>query len=78
VTTIYVTQRDIDQGVKGSDRFCPVANALHRQGYPRPTVTRAEIKLPTGEHWPLPPVAAAAVKRWDDNEYQLRPFQFDL
>ena len=77
MTTIHVTAHDIRYGVRGSATHCPVANALHRQGYPRPNVSKAEIKLPTGEHWPLPEQAKQAIEQWDDGG-DLAPFAFSL
>jgi hypothetical protein len=74
---VEVTQRDIQNGIRGNARFCPVANALHRHGYRDPTVTKHEIKLPTGEHWPIPKAAADRVRAWDLGG-DIVPFSFDM
>lgn len=76
-STIYVSQADIDVAMHGNGRFCPVAIALHRQGYTDPTVTRTSVKLPTGVVFELPQQARDRIKVWDKG-FCIAPFLFDM
>ena len=75
--TVYVSQEDIRYGCRGSDRFDPVGNALHRQGFPNPVVTKTSVKMYDGTSFKLPEEARSRVKAWDDG-FDIAPFQFQI
>lgn len=72
-----MTADDIRYGCRGSDRFDPIGNALHRQGFPNPTVTKTSVKLYDGSTLELPEEARTRVKAWDEG-LMIAPFQFQI
>lgn len=74
-TLVSITRQDIEQAVHGNGRFCPIAIALHRQGYADPEVTRTSVKLRTGVTIELPESATSRIKAWDQG-YSIAPFAF--
>lgn len=65
---IRVSQKNIDNGIHGSNRFCPVGNALHDAGYHVSSVTAQEIKFNTGETIKTPDAVSKRIRRWDGSE----------
>lgn len=83
VTTIAVTQDDIDRGAKAVNDgdSCPVALAVQRApGLGCAHVTKAEV-VPNGNYFepgiPLPDVAVEFIRRFDEGE-PVEPFTFTL
>jgi hypothetical protein len=74
---IAVTAQDIAAALHGNARFCPIAIALHRQGYTEPTVTRRGVILRNGVHLDLPESAISRVRAWDDGA-TIAPFSFEM
>lgn len=79
---IAVNQADIDQAMHGNPRFCPVAIALHRQGYTEPHVGRRSVTLRNGVTLNLPPAAINRIAAWDGDSQRppvrIAPFSFEL
>lgn len=75
---IEVTQEDIDHGVRGSCKECPIARAMQRAGFKFPRVNRysAWWFFPYGQ-CDLPDIAQRAVRRFDLG-HGMSPFAFDL
>lgn len=77
MATIQVTDQDIRYGCRGSNRFDPVGNALHRQGFHNPTVSKKSVRLPDGREFSLPDNAIRRIDAWDKG-LEIGPFKFEL
>lgn len=82
---IVVTRQDIDSASHTSTN-CPIARALHRQGFPSALVTRKEVVTNDGRRFELPKDVAAKISTYDrghDGEGGpgigvMEPFKFTL
>ncbi len=80
MTTITVTDEQIEHGVALSSRLCPVSLAFATAGFPNTDVYTgcAIIRTPEGtKQVPLPDIAALAVEEFDVHG-TMSPFSFDI
>lgn len=76
--TVNVTQADIDNGVDGDCRLCPVARALSRAGVRGWNVFyHGLVSELTGETIALPRSAMEFIRRFDSGG-DVKPFSFEL
>ena len=79
--TIRVTKADIENAVPLSAVCCPIARAIHRQGWNRASVAAHQMFLDRFDREPscynLPDKARAFVNRFD-RKYPVKPFQFTV
>lgn len=75
--TVQVTEEDIKGGLRESCHACPIALALKRLGYERPTVDGVAIDLDTLTTIPSPDVVNDFVIAFDKGD-KVKPFAFDL
>lgn len=74
---ITVTQSDIDWGIKGSCRFCPVARALMRR-FPKSIISVGPSHMIIDQLILITPYEVGRWIRNFDVGHRVLPFEFDL
>lgn len=81
---INVSQRNIDNAIRGNARFCFAALSLIEHGFPVQDVTASRIRLNNGVEIGTPENLRQAIRYWDgtfpesEQAGVIAPFSFDI
>lgn len=75
--TYRVTQQDIDAGLRGSPRWCPVARSIRRRHHVADVVIRSNTAQIGQAEYELPERVKDWIRQFDI-ENDVRPFRFEL
>lgn len=75
---IQVTQEDIDNGVRASCKFCPVASAIRRAFNNKAVVRTYNLDVSINDKLILLPLEAVDFILLFDAEVKVKPFEFEL